>query len=573
MSERVPFDVAAVIITGLLLVTGIVSVEQGLSGFSNEATITIAAMFVLSEGVRRTGILEGVGRFFSTLGRRNFWLGLGVMMGVVGVISAFVNNTAIVAIFIPVVLGVAKEMGVSPSKLLMPISFASMFGGVCTLIGTSTNLVVSSIAEAHGVAPFAMFEMAPLGLVFFVVGFAYLFFIGVRLIPNRRGEGDLTSSFEMHQYLTDVVVEADNKKLGQTVGDAQLDEALDLEIVQVFTAKEEQVAMREQRPLHQGDILRVAGSASEIDKLVAREGVTLKPTKEWYDVDFEQGMDALVEAVVAPESSIPGQTIGDVDFMKRFGAAVLAIRRKGEVQQDKLKELRLSGGDSLLLTMERERIKEIQNDPAFAVVTEIELTRYRYDKQVIALAILALVVLVAAFTAIPIVVTSLLGAISLVLTGCLQSEEVYEAINWKVIFLLAGILPLGIAMQETGAADLLADGLLGTAGRWGPTAVISAFFLVAILLTSVISNQATAALLAPIALQAATTLGVDARPLLLAITFAASLSFMTPIGYQTNTLIYGPGQYKFTDFTKVGLPLNIIFWLLATFLLPILYPF
>ena len=655
--ERVSFDVTAVLIMAILMLSGILTPEEGLAGLSNAATVTIGAMFVLSEGLRRTGLLSLVGDYFSRLGEQNYWLALAAMMGMIGVVSAFINNTAAVAIFIPVVIGVAADLRVSASKLLMPLSFAAMLGGVCTLIGTSTNILVSSIAEKNGLAPFSMFEFTPMGVVFFAVGLAYLFFLGIWLIPERRGSGDLTSDYEMNAYLTDVIIEPESRYVGRPLPESPLTRDLDLDVLSVFhsdedangdagtprgpeastadqhrgTSEEEgdrqvpgsrgherkseagrregsrrkahrqkttattpqaiapasygeggaggedgentQPQRRDGAVLEAGDVLRIRGNAEEIEKLVAREGVHLRPTKEWYDIDLERGSDALVEVVVAPDSPLVSETIGSIDFRERFGAIPLAVRQRGKLQQNDLGYIRLSGGDAVLLMMDRDRIGEVSQDDSFVLSSEVGGSQYRWGRIGPALAILAGVVGLAAFDVLPIVVTAVTGCVLMVLTGCLTTQEAYEAINWKVIFLLAGVLPLGTAMDKTGAADLLSTVLLSGLGDLGPTAVLSGFFFLSMMLTNVVSNQATAALLAPIAIQSAGTLGVAPRPFLVAITFAASLSFMTPVGYQTNTMIYGPGQFKFTDFTKVGTPLNLLFWIIATLLIPVFWSF
>ncbi len=571
--EKIPFDITALILLSILLVTGILTPEEGFSGFSNSATITIAAMFILSEGIRRTGALNDVSDYFATLGQKNPSIGLLIIMAIIGGISGFINNTAAVAIFIPVVMSVSREMEVSASQLLMPLSFASMFGGVCTLIGTSTNILVSSIAQEQGMSAFNMFEFAPMGIIFFIVGFIYMFTIGNKLIPDRRGEGDLTQDYQMQQYLTDVIIEDNSEWIGQPINEAPIVKDLDLDLLRVFKESGRSDYKQSTTRLRSGDVLRIRGGVNEIHKLLRREDVSLKPTKQWYDVDLRHGTDALVEAIVAPNSSLEQKTIGEVDFLERFGAVVLAIRHHGELQQEKLSDIQLKGGDSLLLSMSKDRIREVQNDASFVVASEAGVERYRSDKMPVAIGILGMVVGLAAFGILPIVITAVIGVILMNLTGCLTTEEAYNAVNWKVIILLGGIIPLGTAMEKTGAAHLLSETLINYLGSMGPTAIVSGFFLLSMMLTNLISNQATALLLAPIAIDTASSIGVSAEPLLMAVTFAASLSFMTPVGYQTNTMIYGAGQYKFTDFTKVGTPLNIIFWILGTIFIPIFWPF
>jgi len=572
--EKIPFDITALILLSVLLVTGILTPQEGFSGFSNTATITIAAMFILSEGIRRTGALNDVSDYFATLGKKSPNLGLLIIMATIGGISGFINNTAAVAIFIPVIISVSRDMDMSASKLLMPLSFASMFGGVCTLIGTSTNILVSSIAQDHGLAGFSMFEFAPLGMIFFVVGFAYMFFIGNKLIPDRREDKDgLTQNYQMQEYLTDVVIDDDSEWVGEPTGEASIVEDLDLDLLRVFKESGRSDYKQSTTKLEAGDVLRIRGSVNEIDKLNRREDVSLKPTKQWYDTDLKHGSDTLVEAIIAPNSALEQKSIGDIDFLERFGAVVLAIRHHGELQQEDLSEIKLEGGDSLLLSVSSDRVREIQDDPSFVIASEAGVDRYRSDKMPIALGILGMVVGLAAFGVLPIVVTAVIGVILMNLSGCLTMEEAYNAVNWKVIMLLGGIIPFGIAMQKTGAAAMLSDAIIGYLGPLGPTAIVSGFFFLSMTLTNLISNQATAALLAPIAIETAASIGVSAQPLLMAVTFAASLSFMTPVGYQTNTMVYGAGHYKFTDFTKVGTPLNIIFWILATILIPIFWSF
>jgi di/tricarboxylate transporter len=573
-NERISFDVTALILLSALLLSGILTPEEAFSGFSNAATITIACMFILSEGLRRSGLLSQVGLYFARLGRRSFWIATFVMMVVVGVISAFINNTAAVAIFIPVFIGVAEDLNVSASKLLMPLSFASMFGGVCTLIGTSTNILVSTIAQNNDLAGFGMFEFAPLGFILMAVGFIYMFTVGIPWIPDRRESSEeLTESFKMNAYLTDVILEPESTSIGKRIEQADITHDLDLDVLRVFKSSGESGSQQSEIVLEAGDVLRIRGSIEEIDKLVQREDISLKPTRDWYDVDLEQGQSTLVEAIIAPESPLQNKRISEINLYERFGAILLAIRQQGEVQQDDLEDIQLSGGDTLLLSINRDRIPELQQAKSFVIASEVGLTRFRTSKMPIAMAILAGVVGFAAFDFAPIVATATAGVVLMMLTGCVTTEEAYNAINWKVIVLLGGVLPFGIAMEKTGTAALISDVTVNYLGQFGPTVLLSGFFLLSMLLTNVISNQATAALLAPIAIEAASAVGVSARPFLIAVTFAASLSFMTPVGYQTNTLIYGPGQYKFTDFTKIGTPLNLIFWIIASLLIPYFWPF
>jgi di/tricarboxylate transporter len=572
-SEFVSFDIAAIIIMSLLLITGILTPAEGLAGFSNPATITVAAMFILSEGLRRTGILNHVGDFFTKQMEKNFWFGFLGMLLFISISSSFINNTAVVVIFIPVLIDIASKIDVSPSKLLMPLSFAGIFGGICTLIGTSTNILVSSIAQDRGLEAMSMFEFTPGGVLFLSAGFIYLFTVGIKMIPNRRKNEELTSGYKMQAYLTDVIIEANSDLVGTVLNEEELTSHLDLDVLRIFKPNRDSSAQRSDVKLEVGDILRIRGSADEINKLLQREDISLRPPKKWIDVDLEQSRDALVEAAVAPDSSLVGESLGEIDFHERFGAVPLAIRHRGELMHEDLQEVALSGGDSLLLNMSTDRVKEIDADPSFVLASDVGVYRYRTEKTSLALSILGGVVLTAAVGLLPIVVSAICGVILMIMTGCLSSDEAYHAVNWKVILLLAGVIPLGTAMDKTGAATMMAEGMISLLSDLGPRAVMSGFFLLTMGITAVMSNNASAALLAPIAIQTAESMGISAQPLLFAVTYAASLSFVTPFGYQTNTLIYGAGNYKFTDFTKIGLPLNILFWIIATIVIPYIWPF
>lgn len=573
INKRISFDITSLILLAILIVSGILTPTEGLSGFSNPATVTIACMFILSEGLRRTGALDIVGDYFFKLSKFNYRLTMFIIMMIVGIISAFINNTAAVAIFIPVIISLSRDIGESASKLLMPMSFAAMFGGVCTLIGTSTNLLVDSIATDNDLAGFGMFDFAPVGLIFFVVGFIYLFTVGINLIPERRKDESLTDTFEMQSYLTDVVLQPNSPFVGTPLKNTELIQDLDLDIVEVFDKDGNSKPDRRSIELEEKDILRIRGSVKELNKLLNREDVLIKPNKNWEDKDFEIGNAQLVEAVIAPESSFEGKKLKEVNLYQHYEGLVLAIRQKGKIQQDHLQDIRLQSGTSLFLYAKKERVNDIKTAEEFVLATEINVPDFKESKIPVAITIIAGVVAFAAFGILPIVATAICGVILMVLTGCLTNEEAYQSINWKVIFLLGGVLPLGVAMQKTGAAQLIVDGVITQFQTFGPTAVLSAFFFLSMMLTNLISNQATAALLAPIAIQAASTINVSADPLLVAVTMAASLSFMSPIGYQTNTMIFGPGQYKFNDFVKVGTPLNILFWIIGTFAIPYFWPF
>jgi len=573
VNKRISFDVASLIIMACLIVSGILTPSEGLSGFSNSATITIACMFILSEGLTQTGALDKVGDYFLQLSRYPFKVAVLIIMLIIGVISAFINNTAAVAIFIPVVIGLSKKLGKSASKLLMPLSFAAMFGGVCTLIGTSTNLLVDSIATDNGLQPFSMFEFAPMGIIYFVAGFIYLFVVGIDMIPPRREKEDLTENFGMGEYLTDVKLGENSKYVDTPLKDSSLLDDLDLDLVDIHKEEGPQLTDRNAMILGSDDVLRIRGSVDELNKLLFREDVQILPTKSWKNSDFEVGNAKLVEVVVAPESFYAGKKLKHVDLYKDYEAILMAIHQRGDLQQEAFSEVRLQGGTSLLLFVKKERVNDIKRGGEFILASEKEVSSSRSKRIPLAVGIIIGVVGLAAFGVMPIVASAICGVVLMILSGCLTNEEAWRSINWKVIFLLAGMLPLGVAMEKTGAASLMADTSIAYLEAFGPRAVLSAFFFISMMLTNVISNQATAALLAPIAIEVSQSIGVNAEPMLVAVTMAASLSFMSPIGYQTNTMIFGPGQYRFSDFLRIGTPLNLIFWGLGTLFIPMIWSF
>ncbi len=572
VTEKLPIDLVALLVMTILLLSGIVSPEEGLAGFSNSATVTIAALFVVSAGLFKTGALNFVGRVLARIARRNFWLAAIVLMLVVGGMSAFVNHTAVVAMFIPIVIDIARHIKVSPSKLLVPLSFASMFGGVCTLIGSSTNILVNSLAVSYGERPFGMFEFAQLGLLLFGAGVLYLLVIGIRLIPEREAE-DLRKSIVQGKYLTEIVVQPDSDFLGKMLLETPLAQDFDIESLEVYRGKTRLHLPPLEVVLQEGDLLKVRCDVEEIGRLQQLKGIALKSDTVQQSLDVDKEKNLLVEAVVAPNSILVGKSLKQMRFRSFYGANAHAIRHRGTTMRDNVETTILYPGDVLLIEVSPERLDDLLERNAFVVVSEAGVPTFRKNRMLIAVAIVCIIVVCSAVGLVPVVVGMVAGAVLLVMTGCLTLSEAYAAIEWKVIFLIAGVLTLGKAVENTGVAVMIANVLVKTVGAWGPTALVSTFYLLTSVFTELMSNKASAVLLVPIAIATAHALKVDARPLLMAVTFAGSVTFMTPVGHQVNTLIYGPGRFKFTDFLRVGTPLNIIFWVLSTMLIPRFWPF
>ena len=568
-TERLPVDLTALIIMGTLLLSGLITPRQAIGGFSNPATVTVGAMFVLSAGLFKTGAVNALANGLSRLASISFLLVLTVLMLIIGTLSAFINNTAAVAIFLPVVLGIAKDTGLPAGRLLMPLSFAAMFGGVCTLIGTSTNILVSSIAEQHGLTPFGMFEMSGLGLIFFAAGSIYLLLCGVWLIPKRVPVDNREPMFGSGDYLIEIMLEPEARSVGTVLAKSPLLHDLTIRGAEVFRDGQRVDESADKLVLRAGDQLRVRCDLENFRKLRERRGIVLRQASD----NVPSAESKLIEAVVAPRSTLDGRTLKEARFRSRYGMNALAIRHRGEVMRKNLETLRLRAGDVLLLEVETHHLDQLRDERVFVLVSEVALPVFRKSRMLTALAIVAGVVAAAATGIVSIVAGAIVGCILMILTRCLTLDEAYLSVNWRVIFLLAGVLTLGTALETTGAAHLLGEVLVRTAGEFGPVVMLSALYLVTTLLTEMMSNNATAAMLAPIAIATADVMGIAPRPLLMAITFAASASFMTPVGYQTNTLIYGPGQFRYADFLRVGTPLNLLFWILATIYIPQFWPF
>lgn len=583
-TERYPVDVVAIVAMSVLVVTGVITPVQGVSGFSNSATITVAFMFVLSAALFKSGAVVSIGNRIARLFKYNFWMGIFVTMVTVGVISAFINNTPVVAIFIPILVGAAAQTKQNLAKMLMPLSYASMFGGVCTLIGTSTNILVSGVAAGQGLEPFTMFELSRMGIIFFGVGLIYMMTIGIRLIPDRGTDDGLMKKFGMGDYLTEIVLLANAPSVGKSIKSCPLVNTLDIDILEVKRKGQTFITPSGALVLNEGDVLKVRCNVEKIKALKEREGIALKSDakfkteEELFGKKKAGNQVVFVEAVIAPNSPFEGRTVKDLDFRQKYGATVLAIRHRGELMREKVVTTVLRAGDTLLIEVEREKLQnlqqlELRGRNTFLIVSEVGFPEYRKDKMVTVVLTLVGVILLASLEILPIMMAAIIGSMFLVLTRCITMEEAYNAIDWKVIFLLAGALSLGVALDVSGTAALISHFIIDVAGALGPVAILSAMYLITTLLTETMSNNASAVLLTPIAIAAAAELGVDARPFLMAIAFAASSSFTTPVGYQTNTMIYGVGGFRFSDFIRVGAPLNLIFWILATLLLPVFFPF
>ncbi|WP_336342835.1 SLC13 family permease [Halalkalicoccus ordinarius] len=569
VTEPVPADATALVAMVTLIVLEpwtTITPEEGISGFSNPATITVLAMFVISEGVRRSGAVQVLSSALISVSRGSERRSLASIVGVSGLASGFINNTPVVAVMIPVASDLARSARISPSRLLIPVSFASMFGGMLTLIGTSTNILASDVSARLIGRPFSMFEFTALGAIVLVTGGLYLIVVGPWLIPERvRPEEPLTEEYETEAFLTEVAVGAESPFTGRTVEEVRTDPRFDdVEIVQLVRDGEWFGEPLANKTVRAADVLVVRTPRRRLLELLDVRGLSLRPGPVT-DADLERATDErLVEVMVMPETSTIGEGLTPGSFRDSYDATVLALRRSGEPVERRLEDVRLRGGDTLLVQAAGDGLDRLQSARGFVVSGEVDRPEYRRSKIPVVLAIVLGVVVLAALEVAPILVTALGGVVAMVLTGCLKPAEVYEGIDWSVIFLLAGVIPLGIALERTGGAEWIAALVVSSSATLPTIAVLGVFYLLTALLTNVISNNASVVLMIPVGVDAAIRIGADPFAFVLAVTFAASTAILSPIGYQTNLMVYGPGGYRFTDFFRVGAPLQLVLAVVTT---------
>jgi di/tricarboxylate transporter len=563
-SEVVPVDVTALIVMVVLMVLGPwthISVEEGITGFSNPATITVLAMFILSAGVSRTGAVQILGRKMAEFAGSDERRQLVSVISVAGVPSGLLNNTPIVAMLIPAVSDLAREGGTSPSKLLIPLSYAAMVGGMLTLIGTSTNLIASNVSARLLDHPFSMFEFTSLGVIVLVTGVLYLLFVGRHLIPERipPDEG-LLSEFKMSEYLTEVVVEADSSLVGQTVEEVIEATNFDIDIVQLLRDGEAFIEPFTGNTIEAGDAFVVRADLDTIQRLASAEGLSVASTADVTDADLEtvEERQTLVELVIPTGSSFVGELLSASPFRREYDVNLLSIRRGTDLLHRRLGAVTLDRGDTILVQATAASIDRMANDPNVIVAHEVSDPDYRSSKIPLAVGIVLAVVGLAALGVFDILVAALIGVIVMIFTGIIRPDELYDAVEWDVIFLLAGLIPLGIAFEETGAAALIGALVAQSAAYLPPIGVLWVFYVITGLVTALVSNSGSVILMIPVAVATAGRIGADPFAFVLAVTFAASADFMTPIGYQTNLLVYGPGGYRFTDYFRVGAPLQAL---------------
>lgn len=566
--NRLPFEIVGLLVLVALPLSGLITPHQAISGFSNDATVTVGAILFLSAGLERTGVVDAIGRGISRVGKGGELRILTVVVGTTLIASAFLNNTAVVAMLIPVVQKLARDNDLSPSRLLIPLSYGSQVGGTLTLIGTSTNILTAGLVADHGLPPLRLFTFTGAALPLAIVGFIYLLTLGRFLLPHRGGTED-AAGFPFEEFQSALIVDPDSPYVDQTWGTVTFPRA---ESLRVTKGRRGQRDISANEPLEPGDVLLVEGLSADLAKVTQSTGLTVPGMQPRSDSDDDHDDElVLTEAVVPPRSRLIGKEVRSVGPLAWGGAVVLAMQRKN-VRLDRPGAL-LQAGDLLLVEGSRPTLHRMQRRGLLIQTTPAYARPSRRPKGWLAASIFAGVVLVAAIGWMPIVLSSLLGVIAMVVTRCLSPTEAFERMDWSVLLLLGSIIPLGIAMETTGTATLLASLVLQLTEGRDPRLVLAVLFLITSILTEFISNNAAVVLLVPVGIAVAGTLDVSPMPFIIAVMFAASNSFMTPVGYQTNTFVLGPGRYRFTDYTKVGGPLSVLFLVLSALVIPLFFPF
>jgi len=577
--ERFPPDITALGLLVVLIATGLLTTKEALSVFANPAPLTVGAMFVLSAALVKCGAVDRLSALVERSARWPYALVILALFILVAAISAFINNTPVVVVFLPVVLKLARTMQLSPSKLLIPLSFAAVFGGTCTLVGTSTNLVVNGIITSRGLPGFSMFELGWLGLPAALIGAVYLALLGNRLLPVRQMLTSILSEEERREYITEAFVQPDSPVIGKTLAEAGLTRQRGIRVLEIVRDGVALYLAPAEVRLKAGDRIIMACRMTGIVHTRRTAGVDLVAELNLGLEQIAAHEGSLVEAVVTPHSELVGHSIREMNFRQRYRMVVLAVHRQGRNVQEKLEDLTIVGGDVLLLMGTDQALDAAANSSDFMFFDRARVpAKPQLGKIALVVGVIAAVVTTAALELVPIEIGALAGCIIVCVTGCLKTNDAYASIEWNILFLIYGMLAMGLAMEQTGAAAWLAGNAVDGVRHFVPEAhkgivMLAAIYLITTFLTEILSNNAVAALMAPIALGVAGELGMSAMPFIVAVAFAASASFATPIGYQTNTYVYGVGGYRFSDFVRIGVPLNALCFVTALVVIPRVWPF
>ena len=582
VTEWLRMDLVALLVLLILTLTGLVTPTQAFYGFSSPAVLTVGAVFVVSNGLFKTGVANAIGdRILKLAGASEVRL-IAAIMASVGLMSSVMNNIGATAVLLPAVISIARQTKISPSKLLIPLSLGSLLGGVATLIGTPPNILVSDVMRQRGVVPFSFFDFTPLGLLSLGSGIAFMILVGRHLLPDRPLEDKLMTlqalqqqvaeAYQLQERLFEMRVLPHSPLVSKTIAESRFGQRMGLTILGITRDRDHKLAPSKEERLLAGDLLLVKGKVEEILGVQGAQGVAVEGEVTLDIQDLQSEEIGIVEAVLSPRSSLVGKTLTEVNFRDLFGLTVLAIWREGHPRRTGLANLPLRFGDALLLQGPWDRIRLLQSDPDFLVLGAREPELIHTHRAPLAVSILLLTLAPVVMGWLPIATAGLMGACLMVLFRCLTMEEAVESIEWSSVLLIAAMLPLGTAMETTGAARFLADLVVDAVGNQGPFALLTGLAIFTTLLTEIMPSPALAVLIAPIAIGAAQSIGADPRAFLMAVTIAISAGSITPVSHPSHGLVMGPGGYHFSDYFKVGLPLNLVILVVTLIALPIFFP-
>ncbi|MFM1850864.1 MAG: hypothetical protein RIS54_548 [Verrucomicrobiota bacterium] len=577
--EKFPPDLTALTLFLILIGSQLIPTNKAFSVFANPAPLTVGAMFVLSAALVKCGVVDRLSAMIEKSSRLPYPVVILLMVVLVATISAFINNTPVVVVFLPVILNLARKMQRAPSKLLIPLSYAAVLGGTCTLVGTSTNLVVNGIITDKGQAGFSMFELGWLGLPATILGAIYLAIFGNRLLPVREMLTAILSDEERREYITEAFVQPGSPVLDKTLVEAGLTRQRGVRVIEIVRDGIALYLDPKSVRLKAGDRLILACRPSGIAATRRLQGVNLVSELNLGIEQIAAHEGSLVEAVVTPHSALLGHTVSEVNFRQRYRMVVIALHRKGKNVREQIESLPIEAGDVLLMMGTDQAIDALRNNDDFVFFDRARVpTKPQTGKVMLVTGVIAAVIAAASFEWVPIEIGALAGCVIVCMTRCLKTSEAYASIEWNILFLIYGMLAMGMAMEHTGAAAWLAEHIVSGVQFLVPEAhkgfvMLACLYLVTTIVTEILSNNAVAALMAPIAIGVAAQLGMEPRPFIVAVAFAASAAFATPIGYQTNTYVYGVGGYRFSDFIKIGVPLNALCFAIAMVVIPRVWPF
>lgn len=577
-SEKLPVDIVGILLVIGLVMSGVLDIHEGVAGFGNDIIITIAGLFVLVGGLTKTGVVDQIGRkLYQFAGNNEFWLTASIMM-VAAVTASVLKNTTTTAMFLPIVMGLAEKAKIPPSKLLMPMAFGAILGGSCTLIGTSTNLAVSGAIKRYGMDPFSMFELTAVGSIVAIIGIVYMLLIGIRMLPKRGGEESLTEQYHIREYVSELLVLPESNLVGKTLGEANLNSELELNVLGIIRDKEK-IPLTAKERIRSRDLLIVEGTITDILGVKEKAGLEIKPEFFLSDNVLESEEVELFEVMVMRDSPIVGHTLKTVNFRQNYDLTVLAINRHGETFIKKLSHVTLRFGDVLLVQGNRKTIEPYVAEGELLLLEDVSAQSMRSDKRKYALGAFGLFIglsLLKVVTGgaidVPLAICVLLGVLLLLATKTIRYTELYSVIDFRLLVLIACMISFGVAMEKTQADIYLAGLIRDNFSQFGSTAVLAGFFALTVILTQPMSNQAAALVVVPVAVQTAVLLGLNPRTFAIAVTYAASFSFITPLE-PACILVYTPGRYKFMDFVKVGTILTIIVFVVSIILVPIFWKF